>query len=186
MHPILGSAKSRNALVVGSADDVLHANKKGTRSRAEAIEPCEGRTQSTQFRRARAARNERGHSRPRLCSGRALSRRHDPEQVATLYERIRETAAAITQECGARIRDGTLDKHALIAHLREASPESAITSSKKSWTSRIRRWKARRFRAKSSPIARVGSPRSSSHWRTATLDRERRSSISAQASARWF
>jgi len=49
--------------------------------------------------------------------------RHDPEQVATLYERIRETARSHHAGMRARIRDGTLDKHALIALLREASAD---------------------------------------------------------------
>ena len=83
---------------------------------------------------------------------------HDAEKVATLYERIRETARSHHAGMRARIRDGTLDKQRSLPICERHHLRSAITSWKRSWTSRIRRWKTRRSRAKSSPIARVGSP----------------------------
>lgn len=52
-------------------------------------------------------------------------RRHaeDREQVAVLYDRLRETARSHHAEVRGRILDGTLDKRAFVAHLREASLE---------------------------------------------------------------
>jgi SAM-dependent methyltransferase len=62
----------------------------------------------------------------RAFAASALSlRRHadDGERVAVLYERIRETARSRHAELQERIRDGALDIHAFVAHLRETPLE---------------------------------------------------------------
>jgi SAM-dependent methyltransferase len=64
--------------------------------------------------------------RDRAFAANVLSlRRHldDPERVAALYERIREAARSQHAEMRGRIQDGTLDKHAFVAHLRDAPLE---------------------------------------------------------------